>query len=357
MNKHVLSFGTALVLVLGTLQMAAAAVDQEWLGSIVGDPAGWVVVAADGSADFACLQSAIDSFESTAILVMPGVYKENILLTKDLVIRAYDGPKTTVIDGSRHARWTQGCGSQSVAQSDVIVLNPALNVTIEGLCVSNGRAGIYIQEDDRVTLRNCVFWANTSHGVWIKDSWSYGHKPWVSVYNCISVANGGAGIYVGLIANWGWWCPTLKVLNSILIGNQGNGITLQSAGPSNPSEVVLDFNCYSGNIAGNYGPSIGPGQPISAGANSFTLAPNFVDSAHGDFRLRSNSPCVNHGSQGVAFMDPDGTVNDVGAYGGPGAATFFDNPTDGPMVRCVEVAPGSVPQGGKLTIKAVGSVR
>jgi hypothetical protein len=56
-------------------------------------------------------------------------------------------------------------------------------------------------------------------------------------------------------------------------------------------------------------------------------------------------------------MDPDGTTNDVGAYGGPGAATFFDHPTDGPMVRELTVTPGSVPQGTPLTIRAVGSVR
>ena len=121
--------------------------------------------------------------------------------------------------------------------------------------------------------------------------------------------------------------------------------------------ISLDYNCYSGNIEGNLGFCIGTGQTISEGKHSFTLSPNFVNGNAGDFRLRSDSPCVNRGSPGWSFMDADGTTNDVGAYGGPGAETFFDNPTDGPMVRSLAVSPGSVPQGSPLKIRAVGSVR
>lgn len=320
-----------------------------------------VVVAQDGSGKYTCIQAAINDFGSTEIIVMPGIYKENILITKDLVIRAYDGPQTTVIDGSRHMRWTQGCGSQSVAQDDVIQINPSMNVTIEGLCVTNGRSGIYIQDDDRVTLRNCVFWANSSHGVSIKHGWPYDHKPRLLVYNCISVANAGSGVYIGVGASPNSlldWCPVFTMMNSIVVGNQGYGITLSECDNVwEPQNVFLDYDCYSANISGNYGCKIGPSQPISEGKNSFTLSPNFVNGNAGDFRLRSDSPCVNHGSPGNGFMDPDGTTNDVGAYGGPGAATFFDNPTDGPMVRDLTISPGSVPQGSLLTIRAVGSVR
>jgi hypothetical protein len=121
--------------------------------------------------------------------------------------------------------------------------------------------------------------------------------------------------------------------------------------------VSLDYNCCTGNKSANYGPGIGPGQPIPDGSHSFTDSPYFVKGNAGDFRLASWSRCIDAGAPGTGFMDPDGTTNDVGAYGGPGAATFFQNPTDGPIVRDLTVTPGSVPQGSPLTIRAVGSVR
>ena len=84
MNKHFISIGSVLMLALCVLEMPAAAIDfEDWLASLIGDPAGWVVVAQDGSGDYSCIQAAINDFGSTEILVMPGIYKENILITKD----------------------------------------------------------------------------------------------------------------------------------------------------------------------------------------------------------------------------------------------------------------------------------
>lgn len=321
---------------------------------------GVVVVAPDGSGDYTCIQAAIDDYSVTEILVMPGVYDENIVITKDLIIRAYDGPLMTILDGSKHRRWTKGCGGQSVAQDNVIEINKALNVTIEGLCVTNGTCGINILDDDRVTLRNCVFWANQNYGIQIQDNWTWEHGPRTTIYNCVCVDNGASGIFVGQYhGNWGTdYCPVVLVRNSILIANIGWGIRLSQADNiQNASNISLDYNCCTGNNSANYGPGTGPGQPIPDGAHSFTDSPYFVRGNVGDFRLASWSPCIDAGAPGAGFMDPDGTTNDVGAYGGPGAATFFENPTDGPIVRELTVTPGSVPQGSTLRIRAKGSVR
>jgi hypothetical protein len=56
-------------------------------------------------------------------------------------------------------------------------------------------------------------------------------------------------------------------------------------------------------------------------------------------------------------LNADGTRNDIGAYGGPGAATFYTNPNDGPIIRSVSIDPGVVPRGSPFTIRAKGAVR
>lgn len=49
-----------------------------------------------------------------------------------------------------------------------------------------------------------------------------------------------------------------------------------------------------------------------------------------DFRLfAGNNPCINTGLPGNSRLDPDGTRNDMGAYGGPGAQRFYTSPNDG----------------------------
>jgi hypothetical protein len=358
MLKRVFTIGlilcTGVAMILGGRGIAAS----DGVSAAAG-PGGVVTVAKDGSGDYTCLQAAIDDYSVTDIVVMPGLYDESILITKDIVIRAYDGPLTTVLDGSKRRRWTTGCGGQSVPQDNIIEINKALNVRIEGLCLTNGKSGVNIKDDDRVTLRNCVFWANQDHGIQIQDSWTTGHSPRTTVYNCVCVANGASGIFIGQYHSGSWdYCPITVIRNSTFVANSQYGISLAQADYlPDASNVSLDYNCCTGNKLANYGSGIGSGQAIPDGPHSITDSPYFVNGNAGDFRLATWSRCIDAGSPGTAFMDPDGTTNDIGAYGGPGAATFFQNPVDGPMVRELTVTPGSVPQGSPLTIRAIGSVR
>jgi hypothetical protein len=80
-------------------------------------------------------------------------------------------------------------------------------------------------------------------------------------------------------------------------------------------------------------------------------------SCNQDFRLTPNSQCRDAGQAGIGWLDPDGTRNDIGAYGGPGAATFYTNPNDGPIIREVTIDKGMVPKGETFTIRAKGAVR
>jgi hypothetical protein len=51
------------------------------------------------------------------------------------------------------------------------------------------------------------------------------------------------------------------------------------------------------------------------GAGVLALDPGFVNAAGGDFHLLPGSPCINTGDP--ALLDPDGSLGDMGAFGGP----------------------------------------
>ena len=50
---------------------------------------------------------------------------------------------------------------------------------------------------------------------------------------------------------------------------------------------------------------------------SFSADPRFVDRAGLDFQLQAGSPAVDSGPVGSGYLDPDGSPNDLGAFGGP----------------------------------------
>ncbi|MES2640721.1 MAG: hypothetical protein V4850_14595 [Myxococcota bacterium] len=54
----------------------------------------------------------------------------------------------------------------------------------------------------------------------------------------------------------------------------------------------------------------------SGADGNFTSDPLFTDQAGGDYTLLPGSPCVDAGLPAPAHTDPDGTRNDIGAYGG-----------------------------------------
>lgn len=304
------------------------------------------------NAPYNTIQAAINDGRSTDVIVYPGTYMENLSILKSIRIIGYDGPHTTAIDGS--------------AGSNTVSIARGLTVWLMGLKISSGVNGVYQPTEGSLYLRNCILCGNRGHGVHVECTTSTA-SPTLYMDNCICVANGGSGLYVyGYKRSlYGNYIPTVRAYNNILIGNTAFGLELYvnayTASGFDVGVLTLDYNDSVANVSGDYSSLIGPAGRFSAGAHSFSGTPNFVggsaNTCNQDYRLTPGSPCRNAGAPGVGWLNPDGSLNDVGAYGGPGAATFFTNPNDGPIIRSVTIDQGMVPKGSTFTIRAKGAVR
>jgi hypothetical protein len=129
----------------------------------------------------------------------------------------------------------------------------------------------------------------------------------IKIYNNTIVGNAangdlggrGGGLYfysisangIGLIKN-----------NIIAYNLRGGG----AYGTRDSSCTAWDYNLVSGNGGGDY---LG----FQAGPHDIQSDPLFVDRFSGDYRLLSNSPCIDAGDPTLP-LDPDSTRSDIGAY-------------------------------------------
>ena len=230
-------------------------------------------------------------------------------------------------------------------------------VKIQGFCVSGGYYGIHVQTSSQVLAANCVVTANDSHGIYAQ--WTNGtNVTYLDLYNNVCMQNGGSGIYF-LWSNT-YYCFYVNAKNNICTLNTRYGIEMATDPDTYLTRVMINFNDYSQNVLGPYGSHIGPAQSIVPGANETFNNPQFIGQTSGsgvDVRLQAASLCRKAGVDSAAFNNPDGTRNDQGAYGGPYAETFYESPSDGPIVKNLSIVEGSVPQGDTFTITATVAVR
>lgn len=101
----------------------------------------------------------------------------------------------------------------------------------------------------------------------------------------------------------------------ILWGNDRNGVVDEDAQVSLAGAAeVIKYTCIDG-WTGALG---GPG---NIGDNPLFIDDDGFDDVFGteddNYRLLLNSPCIDTGNPGAGYEDPDGSRNDMGAYGGP----------------------------------------
>ena len=281
-----------------------------------------IYVDQSGGSDYTTIQSGINAaYAGDTVKVGPGVYKENLVIDKDVKLSG-SGPVWSTIEASLGG----------------ITVNANLIVEISEFTITAGDNGIEIAGDDiTCTIKNCVIVSCGGYGIVCPNH----DAPKVSIFNNSIIMNGLDGI---LIDQYQVTYGIANIQGNIIFSNGKNGIQLIAT-----TENIAYNNVYN-NVSGNY-------EHCSSGIGDISLNPRFIDENSGNFALRSDSPCIDAGRAGASHNDPDGTRNDMGAFAGPDSAAFWPYIAGGPTVSAISVMPASVPQGGTITIEATGRVK
>jgi hypothetical protein len=119
---------------------------------------------------------------------------------------------------------------------------------------------------------------------------------------------------------------SIELRNSVLVGG---ALVLNGAG-----DGAIEGSIFASSPCGVDGSSTGSvvrnnaffdvGDPHCGSDNDYVgedgnieADPLFVDLAGRDLRLGPGSPCIDAGPPGLAYLDVDGSLNDMGVYGGP----------------------------------------
>ena len=183
------------------------------------------------------------------------------------------------------------------------------NCLITGNTAQNG-GGVY---SSSMRLTNCVITGN-----WAANAGG-GAASGAILVNCLLIGNSAT--------NTGGGASSCTLINSTVVGNtavnQGGGAY---QGTLRNSIIYFNSAATSSNVTlatVNNTCTI----PAVAGAGNFTNAPRFIDQTAGNYRLQTNSPCINAGNNTYISLGKDldgrprvvgGTV-DVGAYEFQGA--------------------------------------
>jgi len=305
-----------------------------------------------GPDTFTSIQAAIDA-AYTVVYVLPGVYEEQVRYTRSVQVIAVDGPLLTVISGGP-TRFTPVVFPQPVADPIVGLLR--------GFSVVGGEYGVFVSSRANATIQNCIVENHQLNGVYA--TWdNVNPVTQLQVVNCVIRENLGDGVRLAFPGNQST-AFTSSIFNTIITDNNGFGLNATGTNgvtTSSESRFSYSHNNSFGNSSGIFGTNAANGE-LPIGPGNLTLAPQFVNSASGpgsDVRLLPTSPLRDAGWDGLNALlrDPDGTRNDMGAYGGPHAAGYFGSPEDGPVVREV-LAPANINvDDGPFTITARGTVR
>lgn len=166
------------------------------------------------------------------------------------------------------------------------------NCVVVGNSASNGGGG-----GRYTTMRNCLVTGNVAYGVY-----------------------GGGGAYMATVIN----CTVVANRSQNLNGGRGGGTYSGSA----VNSIVYFNTSYSGSSTRNYvGGSFNnccttPLPAPEKGVRNFVFDPALVNLGGGDFRLQTNSPCINSGNNAsiTSGLDLDsnariiGGTCDIGAY-------------------------------------------
>jgi len=285
-----------------------------------------------GSGDYTTIQEAIfDVPEGGTVKVAPGIYEEALVIEKSFNLIG-SGPNFTYIK------------PQSQDENAITLKKENIAVKIIGLSLTSDQDGIYIDNYNNIQciISNCI----------INECINGINKETTADYLNLSISNNtiiscNIGINIdnrnyyndGVQYRYG----PMSIKGNIIAFNE-NGIKFY-----NQHTYTIKYNNLYKNTV-NY-------EGCSTTEGDISVSPKFINQELNNFVLASDSLCINAGTFGKTYMDPDGTRNDIGAFGGPDAAAFWPYYPNGPIVNELSVIPTAIPKGGKLSIKAVGRIR
>ena len=248
------------------------------------------------------IQAGIDTVAiGGTVIVTNGTYAPISTTNQAITIQSVNGADVTIIDGKK----SQRCATLGSATGHT-------DTILKGFTLTNGHArtaGFYNGGGTCYgTLHNCVLSGNeaTTHG---------GGAYYSVLHNCVVTGNttghDGGGAYSCTLNN----C-TLSG-NKAYQGGGAYGSALNNCIVWGNTGYVVATNNHQG-CAFLYSCS----WPKPSGEGNIKADPKFADAANGDFRLQTNSPCINTGTNEyvASAFDLDGNPRilggrvDMGAY-------------------------------------------
>jgi hypothetical protein len=262
--------------------------------------------------DYPTIQQGIDAAVSGDIVVVAaGTYNEEITLKAGVTVRGA-GEGLSIIDGGGNSGDVVFAAGNDI-DNDTKFQGFTVTGAISGGGMPGG-AGIFCNSGAKPEIKNNRCEGNDFGIVTWNQASAY-------IHNNVVVNNNYGGIGLSTAAT---------VINNTIVNcrigvNDGGGY-----GPAVMNNIIIDNNLYGVHATGT--------QPVltyndvwnnatdyhncSPGTGSISADPLFVDPPD-DYHLDIGSPCIDTGNPATEYNDPDGTRNDMGAYGGPGAAVDF----------------------------------
>ena len=263
------------------------------------------------------------------IIVLPGVYKENIRITKGVSVIASNNLEPVII--------------KSNGNKDAIEMSGESSITGFTILKTGNGSAIFCNKGSLIKIKNNSF--IHEHGTGMPTSSAIigqfseaeitgnhitsfyagimGFKCNYSINNniieCIKgIKSSGeldANIFNNIFLQYfeersaiieTWIDGNISVFNNIFLGlNSDKGKGIENKG----GIVSASFNNFW-MLKDKYAGS------VNEGFGTFSSNPLFVDRENNDFHLQETSPCIDAGDNNSIYNDLDGSRNDIGAYGG-----------------------------------------
>lgn len=197
-----------------------------------------------------------------------------------------------------------------VAELEDVRFEDTISTTNDGAAVIEVSSGA-------VSLRHVVFWANTAESVLLSRQSAF------DVTNSVFARNftGDAG----LISAMSPVRDGAVLDNDVFYANAADADWLLVLSGAEVRNALFQDNVggrqlYRRDLGGSLSYAMlwrNDALFDPDGTHISEADPQMVDPAHGDFTLELTSPAIDAGNPDAAYDDPDGTRNDLGAFGGP----------------------------------------